>query len=66
MAGCSWIRGEPHGRATRFCGKPTVCGTAWCQTHYRVVYPHAAAPITEPPEDEGTRDDVEALALGVE
>jgi GcrA cell cycle regulator len=41
---CQWIKGEPAGADSAFCGAPTVPGCSWCEAHYRMVFrPQVAA-----------------------
>jgi GcrA cell cycle regulator len=36
---CGWVHGTPGDGEWGYCGKPTVNGTEWCESHFARVYP---------------------------
>jgi len=61
--GCAGIHGEPAGRDTVFCGKPTV-DRVWCAEHRAVVYRNPA-PVRAPADrDDGGEFELFALRAG--
>jgi len=62
--GCAWVHGEPAGRDTVFCGKPTV-DRVWCAEHRAVVYRNPA-PVGAPADADDGADDLDALAGAAE
>ena len=42
---CQWIKGEPCGSETKYCGEPTRAGRSYCDEHCARAY--------QPPKTEG-------------